>query len=519
MDLNNNLSLTQTLQQTTKLSPQQIMGMKMLELPTLELEERIEQELNDNPALEIDDDTASDTGYEDESNDIENENDDNNDDDSDDYNSNDEVTNNRLEEDLDTYFSDDDDYYQSADNINYQFDTEFYGQRKLNDTEDREMPLSSNDTFHDYLLDQIGTITNSQKQRKLVEYIIGNIDDDGFLTRDAHRIENDLLFAGQSDYTSEDIEQAIEIIQSLDPAGVGATDLQQCMILQLKRLPKEKKTEDAIKIVEKYLEELKQKHYYKIQKRLNLSDDELKQCLDLISHLNPKPGKQWNASEYEVNSNVLVPDFYVTHKNGYWEITLNNDNIPHLRVNKEYSQWANNYKENKSTINSAEKETGRFAQKYVNDAVAFIKNIDDRNENLLKTMKAIVKAQEQFFLIGDDQLLKPLVLKDIADKVGLDVSTISRISRMKYVTTDVGTFQLKHFFSESMIDNEGTQISTRSIKSALQDLVNKEDKSKPLTDEELVDIMTKQGFPIARRTVAKYRLQLNIPVARLRKEK
>ena len=522
MQLENNISLTQNLQQTTKLSPQQIQGMKMLELPTLELEERIEQELTNNPALEIDDEPL--TNRDEDNENADNENDDNYDEDNRDFEErNDADKFNELDnEDISGYYSDDDTYdsgFDTTQPTSYDSDFTSYYRTAANgdDFDNREIPFSAGTTFQEYLHDQVGMLQITPQQREIVEYVLGNLDDDGLLKRDAHRLVNDLLFAGH-EIDEQQINDAIQIVQSLDPAGVGATSLEECILLQLRRKTQTPVTGLAIKIIENHFNELKQKHYNRIASRLNITEDQLSDAIELISHLNPKPGQQWNGDVYERNSNILVPDFFVTHRNGYWEITLNNDNIPRLRINADYNKWATNYRDNRSTISQSEKEQGKFAQKYVTDAMGFIKNLNDRNTNLRHVMEAIVKAQEQFFLIGDDQLLKPLVLQDIATKVDLDVSTVSRITKTKYVSCDVGTFLLRHFFSESITNNEGEDIATTAVKSVLREIIDKEDKTNPLKDEELVEIITKRGYPIARRTVAKYRHLLNIPTARLRQK-
>ena len=524
MQLETNISLQQKLTQKPIISPQQIQGVKMLELPTLELEERIQQELNNNPALEeVTDEPAlqNDTINEDNegSNDEDNYLEDNNETERFDA----EKFNELDDEDMNGHFSDDDTYDAGFGDIaptNYNSYNEFttFRQRINNDDDnDREIPFTAGTTFKEYLLEQVGTLPITQHERDVVEYVLNNIDDDGLLTRDAHRMENDLLFAGVSDIDELQLEKAIQTVQSLDPAGVGATSLNQCLLLQLRRKPQNETTGLATTIVEHYFDELKNKHYNKIAQRLNVPEQELKDAVELISHLTPKPGQLWNGDIYERNANILVPDFYVTHRNGYWEISLNNDNIPQLRVNAQYNKWATDYKEKRDSLTPAEKESGKFAQPYVNDAIGFIKNLNDRNTNLLRIMETIVKAQEQFFLFGDDSLLKPLVLEDIATKVEVDTSTVSRICKMKYVSCDVGTFPLKHFFSESITDDSGNEISTRSVKSALKNIIDNEDKSKPVNDDAIAEIMAQRGTPIARRTVAKYREEMGIPTARLRK--
>lgn len=523
MALETNISLQQKLVQKPIISPQQIQGVKMLELPTLELEERIQQELNNNPALEeIDDEPVQQGRDEEEDNDADNE------DINDDYNDPERSDTDRFEElesdDMSGHFTDDDTYDAGFDsqpvqysNFNNYF-TSFKSRTNNNDDDtDREIPFSVGETFKEYLLGQVGTMPITTHQRELVEYVLNNLDDDGLLTRDAHRMENDLLFSGVADVDEHQLLDAIDIVQSLDPPGVGATSLEECLLLQLQRKPQDKTVQLATTIVSRYFNELKNKHFNRLALRLSVTDEQLKEAVELISHLNPKPGQQWNGDIYERNANILVPDFYVTHRNGYWEITLNNDNIPRLRVNEQYNKWATDYKEKRDSLTPAEKESGKFAQPYVNEALGFIKNLNDRNTNLIRIMETIVKAQEQFFLLGDDQLLKPLVLEDIASKVELDTSTVSRICKMKYVSCDVGTFPLKHFFSESITDIEGNVISTRSVKSVLKEIIDHEDKSEPANDDAIAEIMAQRGMPIARRTVAKYREEMKIPTARLRK--
>jgi len=523
--LENKISLEQKQTQKLIISPQQIQGVKMLELPTLELEERIQQELNNNPALEeIDDEPLQ--SRDDETTDDSDDDDYN--DDARDFDSDDRTEGEKFSEldndELSGHFSDDDTYDAGfGDTMPTQFGSTYneythFKVRNNDDDDDREIPFSAGLTFKEYLLEQIGTLPLTDHERELAEYVLNNLDDNGLLTRDAHRMENDLLFSGVSDVDERQILKAIETIQSLDPAGVGAATLEECLLLQLRRKQPTPPIQLATTIVEHYFNHLKNKHYNRIMQHTGCTEDELKAAVEEISKLNPKPGQQWNGDIFERNANILVPDFYVTHRNGYWEITLNNDNIPHLRVNEQYNKWATDYREHKDSLTPAERESGKFAQPYVNDALGFIKNLNDRNTNLLRIMETIVKAQEQFFLMGDDQFLQPLVLEDIAVQVGLDTSTVSRVCKMKFVSCDVGTFPLKHFFSESITDVEGNEISTRSVKSALKEIIEHEDKSRPANDDAIAELMEKRGMPIARRTVAKYREEMGIPIARLRKK-
>ncbi len=526
MALDNKISLEQKQTQKLIISPQQIQGVKMLELPTLELEERIQQELNNNPALEeVDDEPVQSRNDEDDDNDDE---DFNNDDDGRDFDSDNRSEGERFGEldndDLSGHFSDDDTYDAGfGDSMPTQFGNAYneythYKSRNTDDDDDREIPFSVGMTFKEYLLEQVGTLPLSDHERELVEYVLNNLDDNGLLTRDAHRMENDLLFSGVSDVDENQLLDAIEVVQSLDPAGVGAATLEECLLLQLRRKQQTPAIRLATTVVGQYFNHLKNKHFNRIIQHLGCTEDELKEAVEEISKLNPKPGQQWNGDIYERNANILVPDFYVTHRNGYWEISLNNDNIPHLRVNDQYNKWATDYREHRDTLTPAERESGKFAQPYVNEALGFIKNLNDRNTNLLRIMETIVKAQEQFFLMGDDQFLQPLVLEDIAVQVGLDTSTVSRVCKMKFVSCDVGTFPLKHFFSESITDTDGNEISTRSVKSALREIIDHEDKSHPANDDAIAEQMGKRGMPIARRTVAKYREEMGIPIARLRKK-
>ncbi|GAB1416676.1 RNA polymerase factor sigma-54 [Paludibacter sp.] len=477
-------SLEQKLQQ--KLSPAQIQVIKMLEVPTLELEERIRQEIEENPALE--------EGTE--KNDDENEFGD----------INDEGGNNDDME-LDEYMADDDipDYRLKVNNTS-------------KDDKREDIPFSIGTTFHENLLSQLGLQNLTEHERKIAEYVIGNIDDEGYLRRTAESMVDDIVFHAGLQTTDEEMLEIISVIQEFDPPGVGAANLQECLKLQLERKKHTDKVDLALKIITDYFEEFSKKHYDRIKKNLNVDDDTLRDAISEISRLNPKPGNAWGGNLLEKSMTVVVPDFIIENEDGKLSVHLNNSNIPELRVNNTYNELFQEYNEKKGKSSSQLKDAVVFAKQKIDSARWFIDAIKQRNETLLTTMIAIVRFQHDFFIEGDDVYMRPMILKDIADITGYDISTISRVSNSKYVQTEFGVFPVKYFFSESMINESGEEISTREIKKILQDCVDGENKRKPLNDEALAEVLKTKGYNIARRTVAKYREQLNIPVARLRKE-
>lgn len=477
-------SLEQKLQQ--KLSPAQIQVIKMLEVPTLELEERIRQELEENPALEEGSELKDDETYDDDLND--------------DGGNNDDM-------DLEEYMMDDDipDYRLKTNNSS-------------KDDKHEDIPFSIGKTFHEHLIEQLGLQSITDKQRVIAEYVIGNIDDEGYLRRPVESMVDDIVFQSGVNTNEEEVEEMISLVQEFDPAGVGATSLQDCLKLQLERKTYRREVDIALKIIENYFEEFSKKHYDKIIKYLSITEDELRDAITEIAHLNPKPGNAWGGNLLEKSMTTVVPDFILENDEGKLRVHLNDSNVPDLRVSTTYNDLFQTYTDQKGEKNTALKEAVMFAKQKIDSARWFIDAIKQRHQTLLTTMQAIVNYQREFFLEGDDVYMKPMILKDIADITGYDISTISRVSNSKYIQTEFGVYPVKYFFSESMTNDSGEEVSTREIKKILQDCIENEDKRKPLNDDALVEVLKTKGYPIARRTVAKYREQLNIPVARLRKE-
>lgn len=483
------LEQQQKLQQ--KLSPAQIQVIRMLELPTLEFEERILQELEENPVLE--EGSSKEDFQHDEEDYVESEG--KNELDNEDFN-------------LEEYISDDEipDYRLHASNYS-------------RDDKQEDIPFSSGMTFHEYLIDQLGLQNINAEEKQIAEFIIGNIDEDGYLRRSVESITDDLAFQVGLEITDEEVSRLVGIIQQFDPPGVGAISLQECLLMQLER--REKKTEEvqyAIRILTDYFEEFSKKHYDKIKHKLSIGEDQLKRVIAEIVKLNPKPGSAWSGNIYEKNMTALVPDFIVENHNGHLHLSLNNMHIPELRISREYSEMLEDYSANKANRTKEMKDAVTFVKQKIDSARWFIDAVKQRNETLLNTMTAILEFQKDFFVEGDETYLKPMILKDIADKTGFDISTISRVSNSKYVQTEFGIYSLKFFFSEAMTNDAGEEVSTREIKKILQEAIAAENKKRPLTDDQLKEVLKLQGYIIARRTVAKYREQLNIPVARLRKE-
>ncbi|UBM62879.1 RNA polymerase factor sigma-54 [Candidatus Sulfidibacterium hydrothermale] len=491
--------LRQRLQQKLlqKLSPQQILLMKLLQIPANELEQRIKQEIEENPALEAD-------TFENQSEDFEGNKAEESPDEPDIQESTDD-----LHDDFDV-----EDYYKSEDEIpEYKLQID----NRSRDEERKEIPFSTGISFHELLKQQLGMQHLDEKKRKIGEYIIGNIDDSGYLQRSVDAMVDDLAFMQNLEVKKEDVEEVLSIIQEFDPPGVGGRNLQECLLIQLKHKMKTEDSETleiAYKILKRYFNEFTKKHYEKIMKRLNITEQQLKEALDVILSLNPKPGN--SLGETSRTNQYIIPDFTITNNNGELELTLNTWNMPELRVSQTYSAMLNDLA--KSKKRKAEKETFSFIKKKMDSAKWFIEAVKQRQNTLYITMKAIMDYQREYFLTGDETKLRPMILKDIADIVGMDVSTISRVANSKYVQTPFGTFLLKSFFSESMKKDDGEEVSTREVKTILKNLIENEDKKKPLTDEQLMKALREKGYPIARRTVAKYREQLGIPVARLRKE-
>jgi RNA polymerase sigma-54 factor len=500
------MSLSQSLQQKLlqKLSPQQIQLMKLLQVPTANLEERIKEELEENPALELSDE-AHDGSFEE---------------------TKDEFADKDNGEDYEEGASDTEEYEKEYDNIDisdyvhegdddiadYKLRDENYGDQE----EKATMPYKVETSFYEVLENQLGMLNLDDRQFRIAEQIIGSIDEDGYLRRETTAIVDDLAFRQNIDTTEEEVEALIKRIQQFDPPGVGARNLQECLLLQLLRQKEDgKEVEIAVLALTKYFDEFTKKHYEKIQRGLNLTDDELKDIMHQITKLNPKPGG--NVGEVNKAESYVVPDFFITNTGGKLELTLNSKNAPELRISEGYREMLKDY-DRGSKKDRRQKEAVLFIKQKIDAAKWFIDAIKQRQHTLLSTMTAIMNHQHEFFLTGDETTLRPMILKDIAEKTGLDISTVSRVANSKFVQTEFGTYRLKFFFSESLTTDTGEEVSTREVKKILSDLIENENKKKPLSDERLTELLQERGYNIARRTVAKYREQLNIPVARLRKE-
>ena len=480
------LSLQQKLLQ--KLSPQQIQVIKLLEIPTMQLEQRIKKELEENPVLDLESESPS-SEEENEAQDLNTENDADNE-----------------EFSFDDYLNEDDDVpsYKLSVN-NYSKDDKYV-----------DIPFSVGTSFHENLYEQLGLIKLNEAQHQLAEYIVGNIDDDGYLRRDLLSISDDLAFNLNLEVAEEQLSEILTIIQEFDPPGVGARDLRESLLLQLNR----KKGDDlelARLIVNDFFTEFTKKHYEKIQKKLEITDEELKLGIDQVLKLNPKPGSSYSNPLNKSNLHI-IPDFLLENINGELLLSLNRGNVPDLKINDTYMGMLRSMNENQKKKNKSQKEAFLFVKQKLDSAKWFIDALQQRQHTLLTTMSEIINFQKKYFLEGDETKLRPMILKDIAELTGLDISTISRVSNSKYIQTHFGIYPLKYFFSEGMQKDDGEEVSTREIKKILHDCIDDEDKHKPLTDEKLTQILKEKSYNIARRTVAKYREQLNIPVARLRKE-
>jgi len=478
------LSLQQKLLQ--KLSPQQIQVIKLLEIPALQLEQRIKKELEENPVLESEDDSSF--GEQEQ-----------------------EAPELKTEDDKDDEEFSVEDYIPDDEVPNYRLQANNYSA----DDKQSDIPFSIGDTFHEFLLEQAGTDMFDEKEKLLAEYIIGNIDEDGYLRRELLSISDDLAFHLNLDISEKELEQILSVIQHFDPPGVGARDLQECLRLQLLRKRGEPR-DLAVTIINGFFEEFTKKHYDKIAKRLNVSDEELKQAIDVILKLNPKPGSSYSNPMQKSNLHI-VPDFILENVDGELQLSLNQKNMPELRINESYLGMLRSLS-GFNTRNKNSKEAALFVKQKLESARWFIDALKQRQHTLLATMSEIIDFQKDYFLEGDETRMKPMILKDIAERTGLDISTVSRVSNSKYIQTHFGIFPLKYFFSEAMQKDTGEEVSTREIKSILRDCINNEDKHHPLTDERLTDILREKSYNIARRTVAKYREQLDIPVARMRRE-
>jgi RNA polymerase sigma-54 factor len=492
------MALSQTLQQKLlqKLSPQQIQLMKLLQIPTANLEERIKEELEENPALEVSEDgeNASDEMKDEFS--------------STEATEDDEYERDGSEDEYDNI--DISDYVSEGDDeiADYKLRDDNYGDSE----EKKTMPFKIEGSFHDLLMDQLGMLNLDDRTFKIAEQIVGSIDDDGYLRREISSIADDLAFRQNVDATEEEILEIIRQIQHFDPPGICARDLRECLLIQLKRkLNEGKQVEIALLVLDKYFDEFTKKHYEKIQRGMNLSDDQLKDVINQIIKLNPKPGG--NVGEINKAESYIVPDFFIVNNNG----KLNARNAPDLRISEGYREMLKDY-DRGAKKDKRQKEAVLFIKQKIDSAKWFIDMIKQRQHTLLSTMGAIMNYQHDFFLTGDETTLRPMILKDIAEITGLDISTVSRVANSKFVQTEFGTYRLKFFFSESLSTDTGEEVSTREVKKILSDLIEAEDKHKPLSDERLTELLQEKGYNIARRTVAKYREQLNIPVARLRKE-
>lgn len=473
----------QEIKQTQKLSPLQMQVIKLIELNSVELEDKIKQELEDNPALDENDLIVG----------------------KEEITSNDsEITQGDLV--MGDYLTEDDIPQYQINRWDQSDDTNFI-----------EGTFTEDTSLNEHLMDQIRLRELSDENEKVAEYIIGNLDENGYLKRSLDAIANDLLFQQQIEVSEEDLRNILIIIQDLDPAGIGASDLQECLILQLKRNPKSDRNELSQKIISDYFEEFSRKHYDKLIRQLNITRDDLRDSISEITSLNPKPGNVFGDT-VETHMSNITPDFIVETYSGEITMSLNKRNIPELRINRNFSEMMHGYNQNQESMSTDDKQALMFMKQKVDSAKWFIDAIRQRQNTLQKTMEAIIKIQYDFFITEDETTLRPMILKDIAEKTGLDISTISRVSNSKYVQTNRSIYPLKFFFSEAMQNDAGEDVSSREIKAILKDTVDNENKLKPYSDEVLTSLLNDKGYVIARRTVSKYREQLNIPVARLRKK-
>ena len=481
-----------------KLSPQQIQLMKLLQIPTATLDQRIQEELESNPALDESDDSG-------EVYDLDNEGEE-------DYD--DEMKSEDFE--LDDYLTE----YIEDDPISYKTKTE-----AIQDVEEKTIPIAVHSTFHDHLDTQLGMLKlESEKSYQIAQQIIGSIDADGYLRREPIAIIDDLVFTQNLEATEEEIEEVLSKIQRMEPAGIAARNLQECLLIQMReKIDREPNVNRkpkmlAMKILDNHFEQFTKKHYQKLQKNLFISESELKLAIEEILKLNPKPASGFYSPSNNTNQ-YIVPDFIINNRDGL-ELILNSKNAPDLRINDHYMDMLNTFRDNTKgrRAGKKEKEAVMFIKQKIDSAKWFIDAIKQRQDTLYNTMYSIMQFQEAFFLTGDQRKLKPMILKDIAEITGLDISTISRVANSKFVQTEFGTKRLKDFFSESITTQDGKEVSTLEVKNILTDIICAEDKKKPESDEKLKELLHKRGYNIARRTVAKYREQLSIPVARLRKE-
>ncbi|MBO4805902.1 MAG: RNA polymerase factor sigma-54 [Paludibacteraceae bacterium] len=484
--------LKQTLQTTLqqKLSPQQIQLIRMIEDSALVMEERIKQEIEDNPALEIAEEYSQDED------------------------SSVADPNNKDEQGYDY----EDDFglgdYKNEDDI-----PDYKLQLVNGNNEDKrdDSFYSTASSLYEHLLDQLHLKTIPAEMMELAEYVVGNVDQDGYLRREVEAMVDDYSFQQGVQVADADMAEAVALVQHLDPPGIGATNLQECLILQLQRKTQTDEVKIAIEVLQNCFEEFSKRHYDKVMKRLSINEETFRKAVGEIVKLNPKPGASW-TDVLEENSVQVVPDFILENQDGELYLSLNNRSVPELRISRNYSDMLEEYSSNKNNQSAEMKDAVSFVKQKLDAAKWFINAVKQRQETLQRTMQAIINRQREFFLDGDETKLKPMILKNISDDTGYDISTISRVSNSKFIQTNFGVYPLKFFFSETMQNDQGEDVSTIAVKTILQECIDAEDKRKPLTDDQLTEILSKKGYPIARRTIAKYREQLGIPVSRLRKE-
>jgi RNA polymerase sigma-54 factor len=476
-----------------KLSPQQIQLMKLIQLPTQAFEQRLQEELVENPALE---ESSKEDNYEADDYEVNT-----NDDDYDDYDN----------DHIDAQDINIDEYLSNDETPDYKYQTNNYS----DDDDDKSLPFAAPVSFHQDLINQLNTFILSDDERDIAEFLVGSIDDMGYIRRTTQDIVDDMAFT-QGIYTDEaTVERILHLVQDLEPAGVGARDLQECLLLQLKHKTPSDSINLAIQVIEQQFDAFSKKHYDKLLQKFDVSQQQLRKAIDEIEKLNPKPGGSFDGNQKMVEH--IVPDFTIRIVDGELELLLNGRNAPELHVSKDYQEMLQSYKDT-SEKSSSQKDAVQFIKQKLDSAKWFIDAIKQRQETLYVTMNAIMFYQQEYFLDGEETKLRPMILKDIADMVGLDISTVSRVANSKYVDTPYGTKLIKEFFSESMTNDQGEEVSTIEIKNILQQVISEEDKKKPLPDDQLAEILKERGYPIARRTIAKYREQLDIPVARLRKK-
>ena len=482
------LSLSQQLKQQIKLSPAQIQAMRMLELPACELQARINEELQANPALE----EGRDTNEEIEFGDLEQQ---------------DTEYENPLQNEDFNY----DDYVQDDDIRENQL---YMG----NDCPHEDIPFSMGTSFAEYLKSQIYLTKMDKPDRHIAKFVVGNIDEDGYLRRTVEELVDDLAFREGLQVTDEKMHEIVEQVKQFDPIGVGAYDLQECLLMQLSRKETTSSVKLAYKIIKDQFEVFSKRNFHKLQQRLLVDEEQLSLAITEITRLNPRPGSAWIGTVVERNQSIVIPDFIVEQEDDKLQITINHGNIPALHVSAQYKDMMDEYTHPTQLNNAQIREAARFVKTNVENAQYFIDAIRQRYETMMRTIEVLVHLQRDFFTQGDSMYLKPLTLKEIADRTGYDISTVSRAFSNKYVQTEFGVFPLKFFFSEGITNAQGQEVSTREIKQKLREVIEQEDKTSPVTDDQLVEIMHEAGYPIARRTVAKYREQMDIPVARIRRQ-